>query len=332
MLISEVIDGVKAYCGHDWGGPIMDDTTRDQVLWGPVDVECTGIVTTCFASADVIRQAHARGANLIICHEALFWNHGDHTCWLAGNKTFAAKRALLEECGITVWRLHDHIHSGIPEDGRLVDGIFMGLADKLGWRDCVRGDTARPMEFEIPETSAGELARFRREQLGFIFQDSNLLDTLTARENIALPLTISRVSAGETLARVEEMARRLNIADVLDKYPYQLSGGQQQRVAAARALVTKPAVIMADEPTGALDSKSARLLLESLQQLNEERDATILMVTHDSFAASYTGRVLFIRDGKIFTELRRGSSPRREFFDRIMEVVAMMGGEGSDAL
>lgn len=166
MLISEVIDGVKAYCGHDWGGPIYDDTTRDQVLWGPVDVECTGIVTTCFASADVIRQAHARGANLIICHEALFWNHGDHTCWLAGNKTFAAKRALLEECGITVWRLHDHIHSGILEDGRLVDGIFMGLADKLGWRDYVRGDTARPMEFEIPETSAGELARFLVGRLG----------------------------------------------------------------------------------------------------------------------------------------------------------------------
>lgn len=166
MLIGEVIDGVKAYCGHDWGGPIYDDTTRDQVLWGPVDVECTGIVTTCFASADVIRQAHARGANLIICHEALFWNHGDHTCWLAGNKTFAAKRALLEECGITVWRLHDHIHSGIPEDGRLVDGIFMGLADKFGWRDYVRGDTARPMEFEIPETSAGELARFLVGRLG----------------------------------------------------------------------------------------------------------------------------------------------------------------------
>ena len=185
---------------------------------------------------------------------------------------------------------------------------------------------------DVTAMRGSDLARFRREQLGFIFQDSNLLDTLTARENIALPLTISRVSAGETLARVEEMARRLNLADVLDKYPYQLSGGQQQRVAAARALVTKPAVIMADEPTGALDSKSARLLLENLQQLNEERDATILMVTHDSFAASYTGRVLFIRDGKIFTELRRGSSPRHEFFDRIMEVVAMMGGESSDAL
>lgn len=134
------------------------------------------------------------------------------------------------------------------------------------------------------------------------------------------------------LARVEEVALRLGIAQTLDKYPYQLSGGQQQRVAAARALVTKPAVIMADEPTGALDSKNARLLLESFENMNRNYGATVLMVTHDSFAASYTGRVLFIRDGKIFTELRRGDSPRREFFDRIMEVVAMMGGEGSDAL
>ncbi len=123
-----------------------------------------------------------------------------------------------------------------------------------------------------------------------------------------------------------------SIAETLDKYPYQLSGGQQQRVAAARALVTNPAVIMADEPTGALDSKNARLLLESLEAMNQRDQATVLMVTHDSFAASYTNRVLFIRDGRIFTELRRGDSPRRAFFDRIMEVVAMMGGEGSDAL
>ena len=177
-----------------------------------------------------------------------------------------------------------------------------------------------------------KLTRFRREQLGFIFQDSNLLDTLTARENIALPLTIARVPAKEVLARVEEVARRLSIAETLDKYPYQLSGGQQQRAAAARALVTNPAVIMADEPTGALDSKNARLLLESLEAMNQRDQATVLMVTHDSFAASYTNRVLFIRDGRIFTELRRGDSPRRAFFDRIMEVVAMMGGEGSDAL
>ena len=185
---------------------------------------------------------------------------------------------------------------------------------------------------DVTRMKHAKLTRFRREQLGFIFQDSNLLDTLTARENIALPLTIARVPAKETLARVEQVAQRLDIAGVLDKYPYQMSGGQQQRVAAARALVTDPAIILADEPTGALDSKNARLLLESIESMNRQYQATVLMVTHDSFAASYTNRVLFIRDGRIFTELRRGDSPRREFFDRIMEVVAMRGGEGSDAL
>ena len=185
---------------------------------------------------------------------------------------------------------------------------------------------------DVSSMRGRDLARFRRERLGFVFQDSNLLDTLTARENVALPLTISRVAAGKTLSRVEGVARRLGIEKCLDKYPYQLSGGQQQRVAAARALVTRPSLIMADEPTGALDSKSARLLLECLEQLNRELSATVLMVTHDSFAASYTGRVVFIRDGRVFTELRRGDMGRREFFDRIMQVVAMMGGEGSDAL
>ena len=185
---------------------------------------------------------------------------------------------------------------------------------------------------DVSSMRGRDLARFRRERLGFVFQDSNLLDTLTARENVALPLTISRVAAGETLSRVEGVARRLGIEKCLDKYPYQLSGGQQQRVAAARALVTRPSLIMADEPTGALDSKSARLLLECLEQLSRELSATVLMVTHDSFAASYTGRVVFIRDGRVFTELRRGDMGRREFFDRIMQVVAMMGGEGSDAL
>ena len=185
---------------------------------------------------------------------------------------------------------------------------------------------------DVSSMRGRDLARFRRERLGFVFQDSNLLDTLTARENVALPLTISRVAAGETLSRVEGVARRLGIEKCLDKYPYQLSGGQQQRVAAARALVTRPSLIMADEPTGALDSKSARLLLECLEQLNRELSATVLMVTHDSYAASYTGRVVFIRDGRVFTELRRGDMGRREFFDRIMQVVAMMGGESSDAL
>lgn len=198
--------------------------------------------------------------------------------------------------------------------------------------DSATSGTIRINGQDVTRMKQAKLSQFRREELGFIFQDSNLLDTLTARENIALPLTIVRTNSAEILTRVQDVAARLSISQVLDKYPYQMSGGQQQRVAAARALVTDPTMIMADEPTGALDSKSARLLLESLEALNRRLRATVLMVTHDSFAASYTSRVLFIRDGKIFTELRRGDIDRREFFDRIMEVVAMMGGEGSDAL
>ncbi len=198
--------------------------------------------------------------------------------------------------------------------------------------DAATSGTIRINGQDVTRMKQAKLSQFRREELGFIFQDSNLLDTLTARENIALPLTIARMSSAEISTRVQDVAARLSISQVLDKYPYQMSGGQQQRVAAARALVTDPTMIMADEPTGALDSKSARLLLESLEALNRRLRATVLMVTHDSFAASYTRRVLFIRDGKIFTELRRGDTDRREFFDRIMEVVAMMGGEGSDAL
>lgn len=198
--------------------------------------------------------------------------------------------------------------------------------------DSATSGTIRINGQDVTRMKQAKLSQFRREELGFIFQDSNLLDTLTARENIALPLTIAHTNSSEISTRVQDVAARLSISQVLDKYPYQMSGGQQQRVAAARALVTDPTMIMADEPTGALDSKSARLLLESLEALNRRLRATVLMVTHDSFAASYTSRVLFIRDGKIFTELRRGDTDRREFFDRIMEVVAMMGGEGSDAL
>ena len=194
--------------------------------------------------------------------------------------------------------------------------------------DSATSGTIRINGQDVTRMKQAKLSQFRREELGFIFQDSNLLDTLTARENIALPLTIARTNSAEISTRVQDVAARLSIS----QYPYQMSGGQQQRVAAARALVTDPTMIMADEPTGALDSKSARLLLESLEALNRRLRATVLMVTHDSFAASYTSRVLFIRDGKIFTELRRGDTDRREFFDRIMEVVAMMGGEGSDAL
>ena len=183
---------------------------------------------------------------------------------------------------------------------------------------------------EITQLKGNKLNKFRREELGFIFQDFNLLDTLTAFENIALALSIQNVPAREIELRVRQTARELGIEEVLNKYPYQMSGGQKQRVASARAIVTEPSLILADEPTGALDSKSARLLLERLESLNEELSATILMVTHDAFTASYAHRILFIKDGKIFTELVRGNDSRKEFFNRIMEVITMLGGDDNN--
>lgn len=175
-----------------------------------------------------------------------------------------------------------------------------------------------------------ELARYRRDELGFIFQDANLLDTLTAYENIALALTIQKAPVGSIDARVRAAARTLGIEDVLAKRPFQLSGGQRQRVAAARATVTDPSIVLADEPTGALDSKSAVQLLESLVRLNE-LDSTILMVTHDPLSASYCSRIVFIKDGRLYAELHRGSLPRDAFYRRIVEAVAGMGGEAAPA-
>ena len=185
---------------------------------------------------------------------------------------------------------------------------------------------------DITELRSRQLSQFRREQLGFIFQDFNLLDTLTAYENIALALTILRVPAATIDKRVRSVAKRLQITDILEKYPYQISGGQKQRVASARAIITKPALVLADEPTGALDSKSARMLLEAFDTLNEQLHATILMVTHDAFTASYCKRILFIKDGKIFNELIRGDDSRKVFFKRIIDVVSLLGGGNSDVL
>ncbi len=185
---------------------------------------------------------------------------------------------------------------------------------------------------DITELRSRQLSQFRREQLGFIFQDFNLLDTLTAYENIALALTILRVPAATIDKRVRSVAKRLQITDILEKYPYQISGGQKQRVASARAIITKPALILADEPTGALDSKSARMLLEAFDTLNEQLHATILMVTHDAFTASYCKRILFIKDGKIFNELIRGDDSRKVFFKRIIDVVSLLGGGNNDVL
>ena len=185
---------------------------------------------------------------------------------------------------------------------------------------------------DITRLKGNELNKFRREELGFIFQDFNLLDTLTAYENIALALTIQRVKPSEIETRVQEIAKKLEITDILNKYPYQISGGQKQRVASSRALITNPKLVLADEPTGALDSKSARQLLESFENLNERLNATILMVTHDSFTASYANRILFIKDGKIFNELIKGDSTRKEFFEKIIEVQTLLGGELGDVI
>ena len=185
---------------------------------------------------------------------------------------------------------------------------------------------------ELTRLKGKQLAKFRRERLGFIFQDCNLLDTLTAFENIALSLSIVKVPAGEIEGRVKEMANLLGISDCLDKYPYQMSGGQQQRCAAARAMVTRPALVLADEPTGALDSRSSKLLLDRLEELNREMGATILMVTHDAFTAGCCRRVVFLRDGRIFLELRREGEDRRAFFRKIIRVVSEMGGEMADVL
>ncbi|MFR6470729.1 ABC transporter ATP-binding protein [Turicibacter sanguinis] len=180
---------------------------------------------------------------------------------------------------------------------------------------------------DVTKMKSKMLENFRRDELGFIFQDFNLLDTLTAYENIALALTIQGRKPKEIDALIQEVATKLEITQVLSKYPYQMSGGQKQRVASARAIVTNPSLILADEPTGALDSKSSRLLLESFEKLNQELEATILMVTHDAFTASYAHRILFIKDGKIFNELIRGNDTRKEFFNRIIEVMTILGGD-----
>lgn len=185
---------------------------------------------------------------------------------------------------------------------------------------------------DITKLKGNKLNKFRREELGFIFQDFNLLDTLTAYENIALALTIQKVNSREIDKKVKEIAQKLEISEILNKYPYQISGGQKQRVASARAIITNPKMVLADEPTGALDSKSARQLLETFEHLNQKLGATILMVTHDAFTASYAERIIFIKDGKIFNELVKGEDTRKQFFEKIIEVQTLLGGDLNDVI
>lgn len=185
-------------------------------------------------------------------------------------------------------------------------------------------------EQDITEIKERDISRFRRGNLGFIFQDFNLLDTLTIEENIALILTINKVQERKIDGKIKEIAVKLGIEDILNKYPYQVSGGQKQRCAAARAIINNPKIILADEPTGALDSKSAKQLLEIMDEMNEKMKATILMVTHDPLSASYCGKILFLKDGKIFNRIEKGDKSRREFYNEILDVLALLGGDTRD--
>lgn len=198
--------------------------------------------------------------------------------------------------------------------------------DKVTSGHIFLGDT------DITKLKGEDLNSFRREELGFIFQDFNLLDTLTGYENIALALSIQNVPFLSIDSRIKKVAKELDITNILNKYPYEMSGGQKQRIAATRAIITNPKLVLADEPTGALDSKASKMLLEKFNYLNNELDATILMVTHDAFTASYAKRVIFIKDGKIFNELHKGDLSRKEFFDKIINVVTVLGGDLNDAL
>lgn len=183
---------------------------------------------------------------------------------------------------------------------------------------------------DITEIKEKDIASFRRNNLGFVFQDFNLLDTLTISENISLSLVINKRSEDKIDDMVMDIAKRLGIEEILDKFPYEVSGGQKQRCACARALINNPKLILADEPTGALDSKSSRMLLETMEEINKNLNATILMVTHDAFSASFCQRILFLKDGKIFTEILKGSKTRKEFFNEILDILTLLGGDIGD--
>jgi putative ABC transport system ATP-binding protein len=200
------------------------------------------------------------------------------------------------------------------------------LLNILSGVDTATGGTVSIEGHNIAEMKKDELALFRRQKIGYIFQDFNLLDSLTLKENIALPMILDKKTPHEIEKRVGELMEFFGITELASKYQYHISGGQRQRVAAARALSTDPAVCFADEPTGNLDSKSSAGIMEMLTQMNEQKDCTILMVTHDAFAASYCKRIIFIKDGKVSAQINRAGD-RKAFFDKILEVLSVMGGD-----
>lgn len=205
------------------------------------------------------------------------------------------------------------------------------LLNMLSTIDSVTSGHIYYQDTDITELNPDRLAKFRKENLGFVFQDYNLLDTLTIRENIVLAMTLQNKSRAVIRKDSEEMMRLLGIWEIRDKFPYQVSGGQKQRCACARALINRPKLLLADEPTGALDSKAAETLLETFQKMNEAKHATIFMVTHDAFSASYCSRILFLKDGQIFHELIRGNRSRRAFLNCILDVLSMTGTNTSSA-
>ncbi|MFM9330145.1 ABC transporter ATP-binding protein [Paenibacillus mesotrionivorans] len=201
------------------------------------------------------------------------------------------------------------------------------LMNVLSTIDRFSGGEVWVKEQSLLDLNKNELRRFRQEHVGFIFQDYNLLDTLTVKENILLPLSLRGFKTGEMEARLGPLVSALQIGEVLERYPHEISGGQKQRASSARALITKPDIVFADEPTGALDSRSATQLLEQLAQLNGSFGTTILMVTHDSYAASYCQRVIFLRDGSVVNELYAGGQSRKTFYERILDTQSMLGGQ-----
>ena len=204
------------------------------------------------------------------------------------------------------------------------------LLNVLSTRDRVTAGHIFYEELDITELTEDSLAKFRKENLGFIFQEYNLLDTLTIEENILLAMTLQRENQRTAKQRCQEIMKLLDIETVAKKFPYEVSGGQRQRCACARALIHRPKLILADEPTGALDSKAAQTLLETFVRLNQTIQATIFMVTHDAFSASYCSRILFLKDGRLFHELIRGERSRREFLNEILDVLSLTGGESCD--
>ncbi len=222
------------------------------------------------------------------------------------------------------------------EDGEFIAIMGASGSGKTTLLNCIStidtvsaGDILLDGE-SIAELPSSKLARFRRERLGFVFQDFNLLDTLTIEENIGLALSLNHADPAAVQGKVIQIAQILDISDILSKFPYQVSGGQKQRAACARAMIAGQSLLLADEPTGALDSKASKNLLEMMSRINQSMKATILMVTHDAYSASYAGRVLFLKDGRIFNELLRAGRGRSVFYHEILDVLAALGGDVSD--